>query len=49
MATIVRRDLYTIEIDGTRVRATPEQEERIREMTPEQLERFVNIFSKEQS
>jgi len=41
---IVRVDKCTLLVDGVRVRATPDQERRIRQMTPEQVANFVAIF-----
>jgi len=47
VVTISRVDRYTLEIDGTRVRATADQEERLRAMAPDDLERFVRIMGGE--
>lgn len=45
--TEVRRiDRYNIEVDGKRIRATPRQEGRIRQMTPEQLSRFLAVMGR---
>lgn len=44
MPEIKRIDHYNITIGGIRVRATADQEERLRKMTPEQRERFVKIM-----
>ena len=44
MATIERLDKYTIYLDGNLVRLTPDQEDRIRLMTPEQLENFKKVM-----
>lgn len=41
---IVRVDRYTIEVNGTRVRATEDQERRLRAMTPEQVTNFLHIM-----
>jgi hypothetical protein len=41
---IVRKDKYTIQIDETNVRATLDQETRIRQLTPEQLANFKTIM-----
>lgn len=40
-----RLDRYTILVNGQRVRATVDQESRIRGMTPEQLANFVKIMT----
>lgn len=45
---IVRVDRYTIEVDGTRVRATEDQERRLRAMTPEQVANFLHIMGADQ-
>jgi len=45
--TVARKDRYTIEIQGVAVRATEDQERRIREMTAEQRERFIRIMGGE--
>ena len=44
MTDVTRIDRYTIEVDGHRVRATPDQEQRIRQMTPDQRGRFLSIM-----
>lgn len=44
MIGIVRLDKYTISVDGTKVRATVDQENRIRTMTEEARARFVKIM-----
>lgn len=44
---VVRIDRYTITIDGIRVRATPDQEARIRQLSPEQLTAFRLIMRSE--
>lgn len=41
---IVRLDEYTLSVDGVNYRATPEQEERIRSLTPEQRDRFHEVM-----
>lgn len=43
-AHIERVDKYRIRVNGTEVRATPEQEAKIRSMTREQVESFLGIF-----
>ena len=42
---IRRIDKYTIEMDGKRVTATPMQEQRLRDMSPEERERFLKIMT----
>lgn len=44
MSDVRRIDRYTIEVDGKRVRATEQQEQMIRNMTPEQVENFLRIM-----
>lgn len=46
MAEVVRVDRYNVEVDGKRIRATPRQEERIRQMTPEQRDRFLAVMGR---
>lgn len=46
--TIVRTDRYTVRIDGYSVRATHDQERRLRAMTAEDLARFLRIMGKEE-
>ena len=41
---ITREDRYTIIIDGHRVRATEDQERRLRDMTPEQVQNFLRVM-----
>lgn len=41
---IERLDKYTILVDGHRVTATADQEQRIRNMNPEQRERFIKVM-----
>lgn len=41
---ITRLDKYTILVDGHRVAASEDQERRLRDMTPEQLERFKKVM-----
>lgn len=44
MIGIRRIDKYNIEVDGMRVRATPEQEQKLRSMPSEVRARFVLIM-----
>lgn len=44
MSDVERIDKYMIRVDGVTVRATPDQEARLRMMTPEQRQRFVKIM-----
>jgi hypothetical protein len=44
MAVIVRLDRYLIEVNDKVVRATPEQEEQLRAMSDEQVERFLTAL-----
>jgi hypothetical protein len=46
---IVRRDRYTILIDGNPVTATPAQEAQLREMDADQIRRFLAIMGAESS
>lgn len=41
---IQRIDKYTLLVDGHRVRATPEQEAQIRQMSPDRIRRFLTIM-----
>lgn len=41
---ITREDRYTIIIDGYRVRATEDQERRLRDMTSEQVQNFLRVM-----
>jgi hypothetical protein len=42
--SIIRVDRYTVTIDGKRVRATEDQEARLRAMTAEQVAMFVRAM-----
>jgi hypothetical protein len=42
--SVTRVDRYTIDVGGQRVRATPDQESRIRVMTPEQRGMFITAM-----
>jgi hypothetical protein len=44
MPEIKRIDRYTITIDGVTIRATQDQVNRITQLTPKQLDRFVKIM-----
>lgn len=46
---IERLDHYTLKIDGVLVTANADQEARIREMTPEQLQNFKTIMGGSES
>jgi hypothetical protein len=41
---IVRVDRYTVEVNGHTVRATADQEARLRSMDPEQIDRFLTVM-----
>lgn len=41
---VARIDQYTLSVDGVRYRATPEQEVRIRSLTPDQREQFHKVM-----
>jgi hypothetical protein len=43
-AVITRIDHYTIKINGVLITANEDQEQRIRDMTPEQIQNFMHIF-----
>jgi hypothetical protein len=43
-AKIERLDHYTLKVDGVLVTANEDQEKRIREMTPEQIQNFKAIM-----
>ena len=47
-ASITRVDRYTLIVNGVRIRANEDQEQRIREMDDPQLQRFLHIFQREQ-
>lgn len=46
-ASYVREDRYTLVVNGVRIRAGEDTEQRIREMDDEQLQRFLFIMNKE--
>jgi len=46
---ITRRDRYTILVDGHPIRATPEQEARIRQMDADQIKNFLALMGAEAS
>lgn len=41
---ITRVDRYTVEVDGVRVRATEDQERRLRALAPDDLRRFLRVM-----
>ena len=43
-AVITRLDHYTIKVNGVLVTANEDQEQRIRDMTPEQIQNFTHIM-----
>lgn len=49
MSDIVRIDRYSIAVNGHSVRATPEQEAKIRLMDDEAIARFLKIMGTERS
>ena len=49
LTEIVRLDRYTISINGKHIRATPDQERRIREFTPEQRQNFIKTMQGDDS